>query len=74
MTQASVQPEGITRHLLNADPTVSLSVANTALGISRAHGYALAARGEYPVRLLRLGSAYRVVTADLVALLGIGPA
>lgn len=57
--------------LLEAGPTVDLPTANRALGISRAHGYALAKRGEYPVRLLKLGSSYRVVTCELLALLGI---
>jgi len=51
---------------------VGLPFANTALGISRAHGYALAKRGQYPVKVLRLGSSYRVVTADLLNVLGIG--
>jgi hypothetical protein len=57
--------------LRDAPPTIPLSLANRALGVSRAHGYALARRGEYPVRLLRLGSSYRVVTSELLALLGI---
>lgn len=57
--------------LRDAPPTLPLAVANRALGISKGHGYALAKRGEYPVRLLKLGSSYRVVTAELLALLGI---
>ncbi len=57
--------------LLAAGPTVDLPFANSALGISRAHGYALAKRGVYPVRILRLGSSYRVVTTDLLHLLGL---
>lgn len=28
-------------------------------------------QGEYPVKVLRLGNAYRVVTADLLKLLGL---
>ncbi|MFJ7631213.1 hypothetical protein ACIQZN_32570 [Streptomyces sp. NPDC097595] len=31
----------------------------------------LAKQGEYPVKVLRLGNAYRVVTADLLKLLGL---
>jgi len=61
----------ITQELTKAGPTVPLPLANKALGISRAHGYSLAKQGEYPVRLLRLGCMYRVVTSDLMALLGI---
>ncbi len=60
--------------LHDAGPTCPLSLANQALGISRAHGYALAKRGQYPVRLLKLGSSYRVVTSELLALLGIARA
>ncbi|QXE39562.1 hypothetical protein KQY30_33590 [Streptomyces sp. GMY02] len=37
----------------------------------RSTGYGLAKQGEYPVRVLRLGNAYRVVTADLLKLLGL---
>jgi len=57
--------------LLAAGPTVDLPFANSALGISRAHGYALAKRGVYPVRILKLGSSYRVITSDLRNILGI---
>jgi len=57
--------------LLEAGPTVDLPFANSALGISRAHGYALAKRGVYPVRILKLGSSYRVITSDLRNILGI---
>jgi len=62
---------GIQGRLLEADPTVDLPFANNALGISRAHGYALAKRGQYPVRVLKLGCSYRVITADLLNVLGI---
>jgi len=50
---------------------VDLPSANNALGISRAHGYAFAKRGQYPVKVLKLGSSYRVVTTDLLNVLGI---
>lgn len=49
--------------------TVDIPKANTALGLSRAHGYALAQRGEYPARVLKVGGRYRVVTASIVRLL-----
>jgi hypothetical protein len=49
--------------------TVDIPMANTALGLSRAHGYALAQRGEYPARILKLGGRYRVVTASIIRLL-----
>jgi hypothetical protein len=49
--------------------TVDIPKANAALGLSRAHGYALAQRGEYPARVLKVGGRYRVVTASIVRLL-----
>lgn len=57
--------------LLALPPAVTLETANRALGISRSTGYSLAKRDAYPCRVLRLGNAYRVVTADLHALLGV---
>ncbi len=36
---------------------------------SRTTGYDLAKRGRYPCTVLRLGNAYRAVTADLLKLL-----
>lgn len=63
---------GMTRDELLALPVaVDLDTANRALTIGRSTGYQLAKRGEYPVRVLRLGNAYRVVTAELHRLLGI---
>lgn len=63
---------GMTREELLALPVaVDLDTANKALTIGRSTGYALAKRGEYPVTVLKLGNAYRVVTADLHRLLGI---
>ncbi|MEU2393293.1 MULTISPECIES: hypothetical protein [unclassified Streptomyces] len=50
---------------------IDLDTSNRALGLGRSKGYELAKRGEYPCRVLRLGKAYRVVTADLVNLLGL---
>ncbi len=49
--------------------TVDIPTANRALGLSRAHGYAMAQRGEYPARVLKVGGRYRVVTASIVRLL-----
>lgn len=45
--------------------------AGRALGLGRSTTYELITRGEFPVRVLRLGRQYRVATADLLALLGI---
>jgi hypothetical protein len=57
--------------LLALPAAVDLETANRALGLGRSKGYELAKRGEYPCRLLRLGNSYRVVTAELQALLGL---
>ncbi|MER8096543.1 hypothetical protein [Streptomyces goshikiensis] len=52
-------------------PTVSLQTANRILSLGRSTGYGLARRGAYPCKVLKLGSAYRVVTADLQRLLAL---
>ncbi|WFB08208.1 hypothetical protein LRS74_14960 [Streptomyces sp. LX-29] len=63
---------GMTREELLALPAaIDLDTGNRALGLGRSKGYALAKQGQYPCRVLRLGKAYRVVTADLLSLLGL---
>jgi hypothetical protein len=63
---------GMTRDELLALPAaISLDTANRALAIGRSTGYALARRGQYPVKVLRLGNAYRVITADLLRVLSL---
>jgi hypothetical protein len=57
--------------LLALPAAVDLETANRALGLGRSKGYELAKRGQYPCRVLRLGTSYRVVTAELQALLGL---
>ncbi len=53
-------------------PTVPLwPDAAGALGLSRTAAYELVRRGELPVRTLRLGRLLRVLTAELLAVLGI---
>lgn len=49
--------------------TVGVPETCRALGISRAHGYGLAQRGQFPCRVIRVGGSYRVVTASLIKLL-----
>ncbi|MBT2422872.1 hypothetical protein J7F01_17885 [Streptomyces sp. ISL-22] len=64
--------KGMSREELLALPVaVDLDTGNRALGLGRSKGYELAKRGQYPCKVLRLGNAYRVVTADLLALLGL---
>lgn len=59
--------------LLALPAAVDLVTAGRALSLGRSKAYELAQRGEFPVRLLRLGNAYRVPTADLLDLLGVRP-
>lgn len=49
--------------------TIDIPRASRALGISQSHGYGLAQREAFPVRVIRVGGSYRVVTAALVQLL-----
>ncbi|MEO3972345.1 MULTISPECIES: hypothetical protein [Streptomyces] len=68
----SGQSKGMSREELLALPVaVDLDTSNRALGLGRSKGYELAKRGAYPCKVLRLGNAYRVVTADLLDLLGL---
>ncbi|MFC3573802.1 hypothetical protein ACFOZ0_11065 [Streptomyces yaanensis] len=70
--ESAEQPKGMTREELLALPAaVDLDTGNRALGLGRSKGYELAKRGAYPCKVLRLGKAYRVVTADLLNLLGL---
>ncbi|MFE2426987.1 hypothetical protein ACFXJ5_09570 [Streptomyces sp. NPDC059373] len=63
--------QALTRDELLALPAViDLDTANRALALGRSTGYALAKRGQYPVKVLRFGNAYRVPTADLLRVLG----
>jgi predicted DNA-binding transcriptional regulator AlpA len=67
--------EGLTRAELLAFPvTVDVTTAARALGLGRSTAYELARRDEFPCRVLRIGSSYRVPTADLLRVLGIEPA
>lgn len=67
--------QGMTREELLALPaTVSLLTAGRALGMSRTITYDLATRGEFPCKVLRLGSRYKVVTEDLLRVLGVSRA
>jgi hypothetical protein len=64
--------KGMSREELLALPVaIDLDTSNRALGLGRSKGYELAKRGAYPCKVLRLGNAYRVVTADLLDLLGL---
>lgn len=60
-----------TADLLALPAVVDIPTAAKALGIGRSTAYELARRGDLPCRVLRVGSSYRVPTADLLKILGI---
>lgn len=71
-SDSSCGARGLTSdELLVLPAVIDLDTANRALRIGRSTGYGLAKHGKYPVKVLRLGNAYRVVTADLLKLLGL---
>jgi ACT domain-containing protein len=74
MTQGTASvPEALTvRDLLDLPPAVDVETACRAIGISRSHGYNLARADKFPCRVLRAGRTFRVVTADLRRILGVG--
>jgi predicted DNA-binding transcriptional regulator AlpA len=53
--------------------TIDLPTAARALGMGRTKAYELAKRGRFPCRVLRIGSAYRIPTAELLHCLGMHP-
>lgn len=62
---------GMSRDELLALPvSVDLVTAGRAVGMGRTLAYDLAKRGQFPVRVLKLGNAYRVPRADLLRYLG----
>lgn len=73
----AVRPRRHTRNemtlaeLLALPLMVDVSTAARALGLSRSTGYQLARRGEFPCRVLHVGSSYRIPTAELLRVLGI---
>lgn len=59
--------------LLALPVAFDLDTSNRALRLGRTKGFDLAKRGEYPVRVMRVGCTYRVSRADLLRALGIDP-
>ncbi len=56
--------------LLSLPASVDLQTAARALGIGIGTAYELVQTDKFPVRVLRLGTTYRVASAELRALLG----
>jgi excisionase family DNA binding protein len=56
---------------LHALPTVvDFMTAARALGIGRSKAYQLAHDGQFPCRIIHIGTHYNIPTADLLQLLG----
>lgn len=68
--ETAMQP--LTFSELHALPTVvDLMTAARALGIGRSKAYQLAHDGQFPVRIIRIGTNYHIPTADLLKVLGV---
>jgi excisionase family DNA binding protein len=52
--------------------TTDLSTAASVLGLGRTKAYELAARGDFPFTVWRVGRRYRVPTAPLLSMLELG--
>ena len=76
MTQAEIEGfHGLTTEgLLRLPPTIDVETGARAFGIGRTTAYQLARKGQFPCRIIRVGRAYRVVTADLLRVLGLSDA
>lgn len=46
--------------------TVDVPTAGTVFGLSRSHSYELIKRGEFPAKVVRIGSRYRVLTESVI--------
>ena len=46
--------------------TVDIPTAGTAFGISRNRSYELAKHGEFPAKIIQVGSRYRVITESII--------
>jgi excisionase family DNA binding protein len=61
------------RDLLEFPPTVDVLTAARVLGMGRTTAYTLVRSGRFPCRVIRVGSTYRVPTAELHRLVGLTP-
>jgi hypothetical protein len=73
MTTATARGPLTRSELLALPAAVDVETAARAFGIGRTTAYALAKADEFPCRVLRAGKAYRVITQDLLRVLGITP-
>ncbi|MGW2306872.1 helix-turn-helix domain-containing protein [Actinomadura luteofluorescens] len=60
----------MSREELAALPTTTtIETAARALGLGRTRAYQLARENRFPCKVIRIGTSYRVITADLRRLL-----
>lgn len=73
-TSTKQETAGRKRNRRKLDPTItatySIAEASARLGIGTSTGYALAARDEFPVRIVTIGATKKVLKADLERYLG----
>jgi predicted DNA-binding transcriptional regulator AlpA len=66
--------DALTLDELHALPaTIDLPTAARALGLGRTKAYELAKHDQFPCRVLRIGSTYRIPTAELLRYLCVAP-
>lgn len=52
--------------------TVDVPRAGAAFGLSRSYAYDLVARGEFPAKVIKVGSRHRVITESIIHALSDG--
>lgn len=71
--EAPTPTTGSPLDLTSLPPVLDVPTAGRLLGLGRSAAYDLVLSGQWPTPVLRLGRRYRIPTAPLLALLGIGP-
>ena len=64
----------LVEEVLGLPAAVDVVTAGRALGVGRDRSYRLAKRGEFPVRVVRIGHRMLVTRADLLSALGLADA
>lgn len=63
--------DNVVRELQDAGPTVSVAFSAKCMGIGKTKAHELIKDGRFPCRVLKLGARYRVITSDLLDVLGL---
>ena len=59
------------QEILSWAPTVDPPTAGAAFGLARSTSFQYAREGRFPCKVVQAGKHYRVVTADLIRVLGL---